>query len=97
MMRLARALASRAAQAGARDVFEPGQVEHQRGAFPGTGLDVRLEVGLERLAALVVEPTLGSEDAGSGEVAVRQRHVVRSVYVLFRRYSRVRHAKTKGT
>src|SRR5216117_2346356 len=45
-----------AAQACARDVFEPGHVEHERRALLRAGFELLREVALEALATVVIEP-----------------------------------------
>jgi hypothetical protein len=65
-----------AAQAGARDVLERRQIEHQRQASArALGLE-RLEVGAEGLVIVVVEAAGGGQHARVGVTAVGKGHAI---------------------
>ena len=73
-MRAAARAEHQAAQAGAGNVLQPRKVEHERLAGAHRGVEVRGELGAERLAVLVVEPSFREDGAGVAEIFIVDRH-----------------------
>jgi len=65
-----------AAQAGARHVFEPGHIQHQRSAVARAGVELGREVALEGIAVVVIQAAVRRDDARAAVASMLEGHEV---------------------
>jgi 2-keto-4-pentenoate hydratase len=82
-----------AAQPGARNIFEPREIENQRLPLAHAGFQMRREVGAERFAIVVIQASFWGDGARGAVGSVGKRHscICRRVW----QYSRVLVEKRK--